>query len=80
MKFLAFSQTKFGGGTPEAVPLWRDTMGQKARAGREFLFPKPLFLPAPPERFFSEVRVGIFSEKSSDFVQETQQFSASQNR
>ena len=24
--------------------------GEKARAGREFIFPTPLFLPAPPER------------------------------
>jgi hypothetical protein len=26
------------------------TGGGKARAGREFIFPTPLFLPAPPER------------------------------
>jgi len=44
----------------------------EARAGREFIFPTPLFLPAPPERKLSKVSVGIFAKKSSDFVQETQ--------
>ena len=46
----------------------------KARAGREFLFPEPFFFPAPPERKISEISVGIFAEKSSDFIQETQPF------
>ena len=46
--------------------------GGKARAGREFIFPTPLFLPAPPDRKFSKVSVRIFSEKSSDFVQDRQ--------
>ena len=46
--------------------------GGKARAGREFIFPTPLFLPAPPDRKFSKVSVRIFAEKSSDFVQDRQ--------
>ena len=44
----------------------------EARAGREFLFPRPLFLLAPPERNFSKIGVRIFLEKSSDFVQDRQ--------
>jgi hypothetical protein len=44
----------------------------EARAGREFLFPIPLFLPAPPELNFSKFSVWIFFEKSSDFVQDKQ--------
>jgi hypothetical protein len=44
----------------------------EARAGREFLFPIPLFLPAPPELNFSKFSVRIFLEKSSDFVQDRQ--------
>jgi len=33
---VSFAGTKFGGGgTPEAVPLWRDATGQEARAGPE---------------------------------------------
>ncbi|PIV12823.1 MAG: hypothetical protein COS47_00460 [Candidatus Nealsonbacteria bacterium CG03_land_8_20_14_0_80_36_12] len=51
----SFVGTKFGG-------------GGKARAGREFLLPTPLFLPAPPERNFSEISVGIFAEIGSDFI------------
>ena len=47
--------------------------GEKARAGREFIFPIPLFLPAPPERKLLKFSVGIFAEKSSDFVQDRQQ-------
>jgi len=46
--------------------------GGKARAGREFIFPTPLFLPAPPERKLSKIGVRIFAEKSSDFVQDRQ--------
>ena len=46
--------------------------GEKARAGREFIFPIPLFLPAPPERKLLKFSVGIFAEKSSDFVQDRQ--------
>ena len=46
--------------------------GEKARAGREFIFPTPLFLPAPSERKLSKFSVGIFAEKSSDFVQDRQ--------
>jgi len=56
---FAKRNTKFGG-------------GGKARAGREFIFPTPLFLPAPPERKLSKFSVGIFAEKSSDFVQDRQ--------
>ena len=48
---------------------------RKARAGREFLFPEPLFLPAPPERKLSKFSVRIFAEKSSDFVQKRQPIS-----
>ena len=55
---FAKQKTKFGGG--------------KARAGREFIFPTPLFLPAPSERKLSKVSVRIFAEKSSDFVQDRQ--------
>jgi len=54
--------TKFGGG--------------KARAGKNSFPPTP-FLFARPSESFSEISVGIFSEKSSDFVQETQPFFAS---
>jgi len=44
--------------------------GEKARAGREFIFPTPLFLLAPPERkSFLEIKVRIFVKKGSDFVQ-----------
>ena len=56
---FAKRNTKFGG-------------GGKARAGREFIFPIPLFLPAPPERKLLKFSVGIFAEKSSDFVQDRQ--------
>ena len=56
---FAKQKTKFGG-------------GGKARAGREFISPTPLFLPAPPERKLSKVGVRIFLEKSSDFVQDRQ--------
>ena len=59
MRRANFVGTKFGG-------------GGEARAGREFIFPTPLFLPAPPERKLSKVSVRIFSEKSSDFVQDRQ--------
>jgi hypothetical protein len=49
--------TKFGGG--------------KARAGKNSFPPTP-FLFARPSEFFSKVSVGIFAEKSSDFVQKSQ--------
>ena len=68
---FAKQKTKFGGGTP-VVERFAFTTGQEARAGREFIFPTPLFLPAPPERKLSKVGVRIFSEKSSDFVQDRQ--------
>ena len=54
---FAKQKTKFGGG--------------KARAGKNSFLPTP-FLFARPSESFSEISVGIFSEKSSDFVQETQ--------
>jgi len=57
MRRANFVGTKFGG-------------GGEARAGREFIFPTPLFLPAPPERKLSKVSVRIFFKKSSDFVQD----------
>jgi len=59
MRRANFVGTKFGG-------------GGEARAGREFIFPTPLFLPAPPERKLSKFSVRIFLEKSSDFVQDRQ--------
>jgi|BioPla2DNA2_1021312.scaffolds.fasta_scaffold09514_2 hypothetical protein len=36
--------------------------GEKARAGREFIFPTPLFLPVPPERNFQNSQ-SVFSSK-----------------
>ena len=68
---FAKQKTKFGGGTP-VVERFAFTTGQEARAGREFIFPTPLFLPAPPERSFSKFSVRIFAKKSSDFVQDRQ--------
>ena len=56
--FFAKRKTKFGGG--------------KARAGKNSFPPTP-FLFARPSEFFSKVSVGIFAEKSSDFVQKSQQ-------
>ena len=50
---FAKQKTKFGG-------------GGEARAGREFIFPTPLFLPAPPERKLSKVSVRIFAEESNE--------------
>jgi hypothetical protein len=55
--FFAKRKTKFGGG--------------KARAGKNSFPPTP-FLFARPSEFFSEISVGIFAEKSSDFVQKSQ--------
>ena len=46
--------------------------GGKARAGKNSFPPNPLPF-CPPERKLSKVGVRIFVEKSSDFVQETQQ-------
>jgi len=71
----SFAGTKFGGGggTP-VVERFAFTTGQEARAGREFIFPTPLFLPAPPERSFSKFSVRIFPKKGSDFIQETQHY------
>jgi hypothetical protein len=43
----------------------------KARAGKNSFPPTP-FLFARPSEFFSKVSVGIFAEKSSDFVQKSQ--------
>jgi len=45
----------------------------EARAGREFIFPTPLFLPAPPERQnsasgFSRKKVRILFKTDSHFV------------
>jgi len=36
----------------------------EARAGREFIFPTPLFLPAPPERK-SRARLRLFFQKQN---------------
>ena len=46
--------------------------GEKARAVREFIFPTPLFLPAPPERQnlasgFSSKKVRILSKRYRQF-------------
>jgi len=65
---FAKRNTKFGGGGTPVVERFAFTTGQEARAGREFLLPTPLFLPAPPERNFSEISVGIFAEIGSDFI------------
>jgi len=44
---FAKQNTKFGDGTPEAIPLLRDATGQEARAGKNFPSPDPFpFLPA----------------------------------
>ena len=43
----------------------------EARAGKNSFPPTP-FLFARPSEFFSEISVGIFLEKSSDFVQKSQ--------
>ena len=45
----------------------------QARAGREGKGGWGKGIPAPPERKFSEIGVGIFPKKGSDFVQKTQQ-------
>lgn len=47
---------------------WRN----QARAGREGKGVWGKGIPAPPERKISEISVGIFAEKSSDFVQDRQ--------
>jgi hypothetical protein len=44
---------------------------RKSEGGQKFLPPNPLPF-CPPERFFSEISVRIFAEKSSDFVQDRQ--------
>jgi len=56
MKFLkvvhfALRDTKFGGGESPSNRHFAFITGH-VRAGREFPFPKTLFLPAPPERRF----------------------------
>jgi len=47
---FAKQNTKNCGGETPVVERFAFTTGQEARAGREFIFPTPLFLPAPPER------------------------------
>jgi len=69
---FAKQKTKFGGGGTPVAERFAFTTGQEARAGREFIFPTPLFLPAPPERKFSKVGIGIFPKKGSDFIQKRQ--------
>ena len=61
----------------------RISAAANARAGRAFLSPLPPFLPAPPERWAVggsaalraalKVCIRIFAEKSSDFVQSSEQ-------
>ena len=48
--YFALRNTKNCGGETPVVEHFAFTTGQEARAGREFIFPTPLFLPAPPER------------------------------
>ena len=66
---FAKQKTKFGGGKALLRPSASD--GQ-ARAGREGKGVGGKGIPAPPERKLSKVSVRIFSEKSSDFVQDRQ--------
>jgi len=49
--------------------------GGKARAGREFIFPTPLFLPAPPERNFQKSKSGFSSKKVRILTKRYRQFS-----
>jgi len=65
---FAKQKTKFGGG--KALLRLSASDGQ-ARAGKNSFPPTP-FLFARPSEFFSEISVGIFAEKSSDFIQEAQ--------
>ena len=48
---------------------------KRGRGGKEKRFGEKEFPPRPSD-FFSEISVGIFAEKSSDFVQETQHFAS----
>jgi hypothetical protein len=61
--FFAKRKTKFGGG--------------KARAGKNSFPPTPFLFarPSVPHFVGSEISVGIFAEKNSDFVQDRQQVS-----
>jgi len=52
---------------------------RKSEGGQKFLPPNPLPF-CPPERKLSKISVRIFSEKSSDFVQDTQPARKSQIR
>src|SRR3989344_5225117 len=67
---FAKRKTKFGGRTP-VVERFAFTTGQEARAGKNSFPPSPLPF-CPPERKLSKFSVRIFSEKSSDFVQDRQ--------
>ena len=51
--------------------------GEKARAGQEFIFPTPLFLPAPPERksFNQNSQSGFSSKKVRILSKRYRQFS-----
>ncbi|MBI3588807.1 MAG: hypothetical protein HY093_00090 [Candidatus Liptonbacteria bacterium] len=60
MKFLPNRQNNFRATT-------RLRSGSEARAGREFIFPTPLFLPAPPEP--KSRRGGINSAPAALLVQ-----------
>jgi hypothetical protein len=68
----------------------QNSAAANARAGRAFLFPVPLFLPAPPERWVVggsaarsaalKVSIWIFAEKGSDFVQYAEPFRTRQGK
>ena len=65
---FAKQKTKFGGGGKALLRL--SASDGQARAGIHF---PPTPFSARPSEFFSKVSVGIFAEKSSDFVQKSQQ-------
>jgi len=68
---FAKQKTKFGGGGTPVAERFAFATGQEARAGKNSFPPNPLPF-CPPERKLSKVSVRIFSEKSSDFVQDRQ--------
>ena len=61
--YFAKRNTKNCGGETPVVERFAFTTGQEARAGREFIFPTPLFLPAPPERNFQKSASGFCLKK-----------------
>jgi hypothetical protein len=68
---FAKRNTKFAGGTPEAIPLWRDATGQEARAGKNF-YPvgsrSDSFGAFPPTPFlFARPSVKVFQNSAFGF-------------